>query len=790
MLADEDIRGTGRAVLVRDQPFVLGAAGGQRELYFTFSYSPVYDDGRVAGVLGTGADTTAAVQASRHLAILHRLAATAIDDGAADPEVRTSEQVMEILADGARDVPFALIYLAGADGTARLAATTGIPGGGPALPLAVIAPAVITPAAASTWPLHAALDRGEAQIVDDLATRVPGLAAGPWPQPPHTAVVLPVGAVGHRGAPAAVLVAGVSPRTPLDSACRQFFDLLADQVGALLAAARARRDAREKLAALTGLTQAKDEFFANVSAEFRSPLTLMLLPLEELAGLPGPRAEPASIAFRNALRMLRLVNSLLAYAELEQGRAIPATREIADLAALTRDLAAVFRPAIERAGVELRLDCPSPDQSVELDPAMWETIVLNLVSNAFKHTFAGAITVALRQLPGHVELSVTDTGGGIPEADIPHLFTRFHRIEAVRARSHEGAGLGLALVRQLAGLHHGSVRARSTVGKGATFTVWVPYSQRRPPRPDACAAGGGSGAGADRLSRQAYADEAQLWLDGDPVAASVLAEPPPQPPQPGLPGKRPVVLVIDDNPDMRRYLRRLLADRYHVRAVGTPRAPGALAGAPADLILAGVITDPGGLRLLHGIRAIPALRATPVILLTTRGDATSALQAIAAGAQDYLVKPFSARELIARIGAQLELARLRQRGDDRYRALINASWDVTYRMSPDWTEMRSLEGQGFIADTHMPSTGWLDRYIHPDDQGEFTTAIRYAIDTKSIFQLEHRVRRSDGTLGWTLSRAVPLLGDEGEITEWVGAATDVTERRRRAEPAGQSGPVP
>ena len=426
-----EVSRAGAAVLVGDRPFVLDAADGRQERYFSFSYSPVYEDGQVAGVLGTGADTTAQVQASRRLAILHRLAATAVDDRTADSDIRTCEQVIKILADSPRDVPFALIYLVGADGGAHLAAATGLPGNGPAL-----AP-LITPMTSSVWPLHATLDRGEPQILDDLATRVPGLDSGPWPQPPRTAMVLPVNAAGQRGAPVAVLIAGVSPQTRLDAAGRQFFDLLSDQVRTLLAAARARRDAYEKLGALTELNRAKDEFFANVSHEFRNPLTLMLLPLEELIGRPGPDGEPARMVHRNALRLLRLVDSLLAYAELEQGRAIPAIEKLSDLAALTCDLADVFRPAVRRAGLELRVDCPLLDRPVELDPAMWETVVLNLVSNAFKHTFTGAITVALRQRPSHVELSVTDTGVGIPGADIPHLFTRFHRIEGVRARSQE-----------------------------------------------------------------------------------------------------------------------------------------------------------------------------------------------------------------------------------------------------------------------------------------------------------------------------------------------------------------
>ena len=785
-----EVSRAGAAVLVGDRLFVLDAAGGRQERYFSFSYSPVYEDGRVAGVLGTGADTTAQVQASRRLAILHRLAATAVDDSTADSDIRTCQQVMKILADSPRDVPFALIYLVGADGSAHLAAATGLPGSGPAL-----AP-LITPMASSIWPLHATLDRGEAQILDDLATRVPGLDAGPWPQPPRTAMILPVNAAGQRGAPVAVLVAGVSPQTPLDAASRQFFDLLADQVRTLLAAARARRDAHEKLAALTELNRTKDEFFANVSHEFRNPLTLMLLPLEELTGLPGPHGEPARMAYRNALRLLRLVNSLLAYAELEQGRAIPAIEKISDLAALTCDLADVFRPAVQRAGLELRVDCPLLDRPVQLDPAMWETVVLNLLSNAFKHTFTGAITVALRQQHSHVELSVTDTGVGIPDADIPHLFTRFHRVEGVRARSDEGAGIGLALVSQIVGLHHGSVRVRSIPGAGSTFTVWVPYNQPRHPRfpPRAPAPGVVSTAG---LSRQAYADEAQLWLDGDAVPAAVLDEPPPEP---ASAGQRPVVLVVGDNPDMRRYLHRLLSDRYQIRTAGTGQTLDNPARPPADLILADVITHPGGLQLLHRIRANPALQATPVVLLTARGDATSTLQAIAASAQDYIVKPFSARELIARIGAQLELARLRLQGQDealrdltgelerrvsegtsalrdreeRYRALVEASGHIVWTTdaegrvvddSPSWREFTGQSLQQWLG------RGWLEA-VHPDDREHVGRRWREAVtkgnQIETQFRLWHAASRE-----WHLTRvrARPLRNDDGSVRGWVATVT-------------------
>jgi PAS domain S-box-containing protein len=149
-----------------------------------------------------------------------------------------------------------------------------------------------------------------------------------------------------------------------------------------------------------------------------------------------------------------------------------------------------------------------------------------------------------------------------------------------------------------------------------------------------------------------------------------------------------------------------------------------------------------------------------------------------AGADDYIAKPFSARELVARVDGQIALARTRREGHERFQALISASWDVVYRMSPDWTQMRALDGRGFIADTPSPSASWLDEYIHPDDQPRVLAAIRAAIRDKATFALEHRVRRPDGSLAWTLSQAVPLLDDQGEIVEWVGAATDVTGRKQ------------
>ncbi|HEY0937308.1 MAG TPA: response regulator, partial [Trebonia sp.] len=240
------------------------------------------------------------------------------------------------------------------------------------------------------------------------------------------------------------------------------------------------------------------------------------------------------------------------------------------------------------------------------------------------------------------------------------------------------------------------------------------------------------------------------------------------------------VLVADDNGDMRAYLGRLLSARWRVTAAKDGEEALRLARRlHPDLVLANVMMPRrDGVSLLRALRAEPGLQDTPVLLLTARAGRDAAVDGLLAGADDYIAKPFSARELVARVGGQIVLARVRRESQERFRALIDASWDVVYRMSPDWTEMRALDGRGFIADTSSPTVSWLDEYIQPDDQPEVLSAIQSAIRDKAVFELEHRVLRPDGSPAWTLSRAAPLFDADGEIAEWVGAAADVTQRKR------------
>ena len=566
---------------------------------------------------------------------------------------------------------------------------------------------------------------------------------------------------------------GADPLLALDDAYREFFRAAGETIAGKLGESRARERERQRLEALAEVDRAKTAFFSNVSHEFRTPLTLMIGPLEQLLHRPGDRIEDhradLDLVQRNTRRLLRLVGTLLDFSQAEAGR-LRAHFAPADLAGLTVEVVSMFRAAAEAAGLTLTIDAPPLSEPVWVDAEMWEKIVSNLLSNALKFTWKGGIEVSLRALPRHAELVVRDTGVGIPEDELPYIFQRFHRVQQTRGRTHEGAGIGLALVDELVRRHHGLVRASSEPGAGATFTVWMPLGRR----PTAAAPPSPAVGGVAAL----MAEEARHWDSaGAEQAAWALDDIRPIPDQRLL--RRAVgarILIVDDNPDMRDYLARLLSETWQVTtAADSEQALRLIGQERPELVLADVMM-PGmdGFALLREIRADEALAWTPVVLVTGRAGEEAAIEGMLAGADDYIVKPFSARELLARVGAQLELARLRQQGERRFRALIDASWDVTYRMSPDWTEMRALDGRGFIADTAEPSTGWLDTYIHPDDQTRVTEAIEQAIRTTSMFEFEHRVRRPDGTLGWTRSRAVPLLDDDGQIVEWVGAATDVT----------------
>jgi len=645
----------------------------QEEVYVTFSFSPVFSDQQtVDGMFCACTETTDKIVGNRRLETLRQLGAHAT---VARRVAEACEAVGHVFNRNPYDLPFAALYVLSDDRReARLASATGFHIGG-WQPPSEIALNDHHP----VWPLADVLETKRPVDLRLDAAPFAGLL-GPWPHPLRQAVVLPV-----RGSTldqvAGFLVAGVSTRRPLDDTYRTFLELVAGQIAAALTEARAYEEERARADGLATLDRAKTDFFSNVSHEFRTPLTLMLGSLEEemQAASSGTRLK---IVHRNALRLLKLVNTLLDFSRIEAGR-IEAAYEPTDLGALTAGLASVFESAIEKAGMRLLVESNALPQPVYVDRNMWEKIVLNLVSNAFKFTFAGEIIVSLRAAGGRAELTVTDTGVGIPAADLPRVFERFHRVLATPSRTHEGSGIGLALVQQLVKLHGGDIDVESTPGRGTRFTVRVPFGtahlpvrQIADPRPP--------GAASD-LSRSMFMEEAASWLpDVEPdVRRGTDATP-------STTGKRPRILLADDNAELRRYVAGLLRRDYDVIPVHDgEEALAAVADHRPDLILTDIMMPRlDGHQLVAQLRTNPATARVPIILLSARAGEEAKVEGLAHGCDDYLVKPFSARELRARISTHLELARAR---DAAERALQTSKSELEREVSERTAELREAE---------------------------------------------------------------------------------------------------
>jgi len=448
---------------------IMERNGYPEETYYTFSYSPIPDDqGQTSGIICANTDDTRRIIDERQLLLLRELATKTANARTFDDACTLSANC---LGTDPYDLPFAMIYLVDLDRQcAVLAGTSGIERGHE------LAPETIALEDSSIWPFAAVLESQQVCIISDLNAEFQQIPQGPWTRSPNQAVAVPIAPSGEMGK-AGILVAGLNPFRLFDDNYQGFIDLIAAQISASIANAQAYEEERKRAEALAELDRAKTVFFNNVSHEFRTPLTLMLNPLEDALSNPaGPSPSDRNqleMAYRNSQRLLKLVNMLLDFSRIEAGR-IEAVYEPTDLAALTADLAGVFRSAIEAAGMGLRVDCPPLPEPAYVDREMWEKIVLNLLSNAFKFTFEGEIAVILRFYDDHIELDVQDTGTGIPADELPRIFERFHRVQGARGRTHEGSGIGLSLVQELVRLHGGTIQVSSVVNQGTCFTVSIP----------------------------------------------------------------------------------------------------------------------------------------------------------------------------------------------------------------------------------------------------------------------------------------------------------------------------
>ncbi len=632
---------TGLPTFEVDMLLPLERSGYLEETFVTFSFAALRDaQNKPSGIFCTAIETTGRVIADRQLECLRALASQG--SLAETPEAACREAVATLEANP-RDVPFALLYLVDKGGKrARLTATVGLG------TLADSVPSVVDlNDGTDPWKLSAVAATHAPVSINAVQDLIAGSLRVTEMTAPQTAVALPIANRGDSEL-AGILVAGANPMRPLEES-RTFHSLIAGHLETAISNASAKQFERERAAALAELDRAKTIFFNNVSHELRTPLTLLLAPLDEVLSrdeLRSSERQLLELARRGGARLLKLVNSLLEFSRIEAGR-IEASYEPVDLAALTSDLASMFRSAFERAGVALQIDCEPLPEPVFVDRDKWEKIVLNLVSNALKFTFAGVVRVTQRVERDHIQLQVRDSGCGIAAEDLTRVFERFFRGRAAQSRTHEGTGIGLSLVKELVKLHAGRITANSEIGQGTTMTVLIP---RGSAHLDAERVIAPRAAAPCRAGLHPFVEEALGWLpDGEPVNTEAADAHPAN------------ILVVDDNADMRKYLCRLLNERWTAR--GAPDGLSALASIqrdPPDLVIADVMMPRlDGFGLLRALRSDAATSQVPVMLLSARAGEEAATEGLQAGADDYIIKPFSARELLARVDSRLSQARLR-----------------------------------------------------------------------------------------------------------------------------------
>lgn len=879
----ETVLREGRATWNDEVLLVMQRNDFTEETYFTWSYSPIADDnGQVNGIFCACTEETAKVIGRRRLKTLQDLGERALTEARTVPQaVRATARV---LTQNPLDVAFALCYLLEADGkTARLAAQVRLDSDANAAPSTVE-----LGTASDVWEFSRAATEGRGWLKTNLAAHFGPLTAGAWADDTtRQAFIVPLAHAGEQSAPVGFLVVGLSPRLRFDEEYQGFVQLVGGHLATALANAHALEAETARAAKLTALDRAKTEFFSNVSHEFRTPLTLMLGHLEEVLGqngkVPAETRARLQTAHRNSLRLLKLVNNLLDFSRLEAGRANPHF-EPTDLARLTADLASSFRSAIETAGLEFKVECPPLADAVLVDREMWEKIVLNLISNAFKFTFEGRIAISLHETPDAIELRVTDSGVGIPADQLTEIFKRFHRVRQTPSRTYEGTGIGLSLVQEFAKAHGGTVtvesrqqaadsrqqaadsrqaagrdeasrtetgsRQSSQAEHGTTFIVTLPKKSALLTAKAGALPVTVAQANSTRPAKT-FTPRVEVFLDeitalaadtATPVAPEVtrangpaFAQSPPLDAITSVSASkatdntRPKILLADDNADMRGYVHRLLTTAgYDVVAVSDGQAaldwlqtltpPAAL----PDLVLSDVMMPRlDGFELLEKLRADERWRTLPIILLSARAGEESRVEGLEAGADDYLVKPFSTRELLARVRTNLTMAQLRQATRTAQEHLeqvltdisesfviLDRHWRFVYvnnagvRMSPDKLSREDFTGRTFAElfpeawvtpfadalrqvmrervprriDYFYPLWGrWFENRIYPTDDGGISF---FTADVTAAKETEEQIKLANDRF------SIAEQAANGFLYDWQPATNIVTRSRNFSQVLG------
>ncbi|MEO6283525.1 MAG: ATP-binding protein [Dyadobacter sp.] len=644
---------------VESQLLIMERSGFPEETYYTFSYTPVLgDDGRPAGIICYNTADTARIINERSLKTMQQLDTL----GQKKTEEDVYRQAAKALSVNTRDFPFAIIYKITDDGQkAKMVATTGItedhPGLSQTIDLQVPGEEADTISTAVS----------ENRIVESGSDgRWQQLPQGAWDVAPRNFLDVPIKSANKKY-PLAVLTVALNPYRKFDDAYRNFIQLIADQISLGVNNALAYEEERMRAKALEELDKAKTLFFTNISHEFRTPLMLILGPLEELLNKTGINLsllekQNLEVTHRNALRLLKLVNTLLDFSRIESGRN-EARFVSTEISAFTKNLASNFRSVIEKADLQLKLNVEQISEPVYVDRQMWEKIVFNLLSNAFKYTLEGTITLTLTSQNGQLVLSVEDTGVGIPQKELPRMFDRFHRVQNTAGRTYEGTGIGLSLIKELVLLHQGTIEVQSMEGKGSIFTVAIPFGKEHLPSAQVHT----DQTDFEDIISNVFVEEASTLLeigndDLDQNNHFLVSDG----------AGRELVLVVDDNADMRQHIKSLLGTKYDIITAsnGLDALPKIAAYKPSLILSDIMMPEMDGIELLRHVKEGEETARIPVILITARAGEESKIEGYEIGADDYLVKPFSTNELLARIKAQIRIAKARKQVEQRLQGFL------------------------------------------------------------------------------------------------------------------------
>ena len=757
---------------VESQLLIMERNGFPEETYYTFSYTPIPGDkGGTEGMFCANTDDTDRIISERQLRTLTQLGKSLIDSNSFSEVI---EDTINTLAENPYDFPVA-IFRKVENNKAILVYSS---------PLGEAAASVsldIDLAAESEISdiIRKAISTRKLQLFEGVREKIGQLNSGAWPIGPDKLIVIPVMQPSMKQ-PYGILIVGLNPYRVFDEKYSGFFSLVADQMATSFTHVNVLEEERKRAAALAEIDKAKTIFFTNISHEFRTPLTLMLGSLEEILNRSVRNASEQKIietAHRNAMRLLRLVNNLLDFSRLEAGRT-KAQFQLTPIAEFTTDIASNFRAVAEAAGLEFHVMTDSVAQPVYVDKEMWEKIVLNLLSNAFKYTLKGNITLSLSTHRNTIELRVKDTGVGIPEKELPNMFQRFHRVENTTGRSFEGTGIGLSLVKELVQQHGGKISVRSKQGEGSEFIVSIPTGKQHLP--------------AEYVIEKELDFDASLSQAFIEEASSLIEE---QALEEGTADRKNLasVLVVDDNIDMRNYIKSILQKKFNVKTASNGvEALEKIKSFQPDIVVSDVMMPVmDGIQLLKSIKENWQTSSLPVILVSARAGEESKIEGLEIGADDYLVKPFSSKELFARIGTQIGMTKKRRAVEEHLnQMLLQAPTAIQILKGPEFIyELANERSLQLLGKTRQEVIGYKVSEVMPEAEKQgvldilkkvYTTGDRFLAEEVPIYY-ERNGKRIDFFVKVIYQ---PIRNEEGEITGIMITGDDVTGQvvaRRKIE---------